>query len=438
MFSNIFLFVYIFAGFAGGLAILMAVLLIKYWSSGNKKLLAAIRNFMICTALIDALYFYFDYDMLINGEYGTNAVCRVLDICLFIGQVYFWTSYVRIKSMKDAESLKSLERSTRAGALLCVVMAVAGYGFMMSDYYQAAEGPGRTAAVIIEAVLMTLLTVLNLWNVIYALSEIIQKKCRRYIICITATLVVNGVWNGILVISILNGKLSYVMQSVMDPTPLFLLIMNVLTILLILSEDFTALFRADSSGKSSSDAGVITVSAGGRKGRDADEDRCDDATCDGCDSSGAEAGSGARDCSDARCADARDGSIARGSGAHVGSDAGGTAVSTDIACGREGHAHCAADSTGNVIRGGFRDTADDLQKRLDYIAETHFLTEREREVMELAYSRMTNPEIAEKLCISKYTVKNHMHNIFEKLDISSRADLILFVDKNEQSGKVRE
>ena len=79
-----------------------------------------------------------------------------------------------------------------------------------------------------------------------------------------------------------------------------------------------------------------------------------------------------------------------------------------------------------------------MQKRLDYIAETHFLTEREREVMELAYHRMTNPEIAEKLCISKYTVKNHMHNIFEKLDISARADLIMFVDKGGQPGKGRE
>ena len=79
-----------------------------------------------------------------------------------------------------------------------------------------------------------------------------------------------------------------------------------------------------------------------------------------------------------------------------------------------------------------------LQKRLDYIAETHFLTEREWEVMELAYHRMTNPEIAEKLCISKYTVKNHMHNIFEKLDISARADLIMFIDKGGQPGKGRE
>ena len=330
---------------------------------------------MICTALIDALYFYFDYDMLINGDYGTNALCRVLDICLFIGQVYFWTAYVRIKTMKTAESLKRLEKATRVVIGICVVLAVAGYGFMMSDYYQAAEGPGRTAAVIIEAVLMAMLTFINLWNVRYALSEIIQKKCRRYIICITVMLVVNGVWNGILVIPMLNGELSYVRQNVMDPTPVFFLVLSTLTILLILSEDFTALFKADRSG---GDSG---------------------------------AGEG-------------DGSVG-------GEDTGVSIPDSSVS---------ASGSVSAVISNSAGDDGETgaLQKRLDYIAETHFLTEREREVMELAYHRMTNPEIAEKLCISKYTVKNHMHNIFEKLDISARADLIMFVDKGGQPGKGRE
>ena len=386
MYTKIFFLVYIFAGFAGGLAILMAVLLIKYWSSGNKRLLVAIRNFMICTALIDALYFYFDYDMLINGDYGTNALCRVLDICLFIGQVYFWTAYVRIKSMKSAESLKTLERVTRAGILICAVLAVIAYSFMMSDYYQAAEGARRTAAIIIEAVLMAMLTFINLWNVRYSLSEIIQKKCRRYIIGITGMLVLNGVWNGVLVISMLNGRFSYMMQVVMDPTPVFLLAINTLTILLILSEDFTALFKADRNGGVDSGAGGDGSGSG-------------DA---GISISGSSASAG--------------GSVSSNTGI-----AGSSTVSA-------GDSSSAADARETGV----------LQKRIDYIAETHFLTEREREVMELAYHRMTNPEIAEKLCISKYTVKNHMHNIFEKLDISARADLIMFIDKGGQSGKAQE
>ena len=437
MYTKIFFLVYIFAGFAGGLAILMAVLLIKYWSSGNKRLLAAIRNFMICTALIDALYFYFDYDMLVNGDYSTNALCRVLDICLFIGQVYFWTAYVRMKTMKDADSLKRLEKFTRAVIGICVVMAVAGYGFMMSDYYQAPEGPGRTRAIIIEAVLMTMLTFINLWNVKYALSEIIQKKCRRYIICITIMLVVNGVWNGILVISLLNGELSYVRQNVMDPTPVFFLVLSTLTILLILSEDFTALFKADSSSYDDSAGGAGGCGSGSSfvSGAGAATGGCEDASVSIPGISVSESGS-------VSGSDALPGSGICASGSIV--SAGGNAASNTgiprISVSGDGGFPC---SNAGTFAGGDSSAWDirensALQKRLDYIAETHFLTEREREVMELAYYRMTNPEIAEKLCISKYTVKNHMHNIFEKLDISARADLIMFVDKSGQPGKGRE
>jgi DNA-binding NarL/FixJ family response regulator len=47
------------------------------------------------------------------------------------------------------------------------------------------------------------------------------------------------------------------------------------------------------------------------------------------------------------------------------------------------------------------------------------LTIRERRVMELM-SRLSNKEIAERLCISQYTVKNHVHHILKKLGARSR------------------
>ncbi|MCQ4636626.1 helix-turn-helix transcriptional regulator [Anaerovorax odorimutans] len=70
---------------------------------------------------------------------------------------------------------------------------------------------------------------------------------------------------------------------------------------------------------------------------------------------------------------------------------------------------------------------------LNLVAQTHRLTERERDVMILAYQGLTNPDIAEKLFISKHTVKRHMHNIFEKLDVSTRMELIHLIQSKTAS-----
>lgn len=53
------------------------------------------------------------------------------------------------------------------------------------------------------------------------------------------------------------------------------------------------------------------------------------------------------------------------------------------------------------------------------------LTEREREILDLIASHQTNPEIAEKLDISLKTVRNHVSNIFSKLQVVDRAQAIL-------------
>jgi DNA-binding CsgD family transcriptional regulator/cell division septum initiation protein DivIVA len=48
------------------------------------------------------------------------------------------------------------------------------------------------------------------------------------------------------------------------------------------------------------------------------------------------------------------------------------------------------------------------------------LTRREREVLALLCQRLTDREIAERLCISPRTASRHVANIFDKLEVSSR------------------
>ena len=53
------------------------------------------------------------------------------------------------------------------------------------------------------------------------------------------------------------------------------------------------------------------------------------------------------------------------------------------------------------------------------------LTERERDVLRLLAEQRTNPEIAARLDLAPKTVRNHVSNIFTKLQVASRAEAVV-------------
>jgi DNA-binding NarL/FixJ family response regulator len=59
------------------------------------------------------------------------------------------------------------------------------------------------------------------------------------------------------------------------------------------------------------------------------------------------------------------------------------------------------------------------------------LTQREREIVDLISQGMSNKEIAIHLHIATYTVKSHVHNILEKLALSSRLQIAAFARKEQ-------
>lgn len=58
------------------------------------------------------------------------------------------------------------------------------------------------------------------------------------------------------------------------------------------------------------------------------------------------------------------------------------------------------------------------------------LTRREYEVISLIAEGLNNREIAEKLFISEKTVKNHVSNIFKKIEVNDRIQAAIFAYKN--------
>jgi DNA-binding NarL/FixJ family response regulator len=63
------------------------------------------------------------------------------------------------------------------------------------------------------------------------------------------------------------------------------------------------------------------------------------------------------------------------------------------------------------------------------VVEKNILTEREREILKLIASGLTNRKIADKLSISVKTVETHRARILQKLDFHTTAELVKYAIK---------
>jgi DNA-binding CsgD family transcriptional regulator len=70
----------------------------------------------------------------------------------------------------------------------------------------------------------------------------------------------------------------------------------------------------------------------------------------------------------------------------------------------------------------FASPGNDLQR--DFLEKTFDITQREHEIIEYVLMGRHNRDISEILHISEFTVKTHLRNIFEKLQVESRTQLI--------------
>lgn len=90
-----------------------------------------------------------------------------------------------------------------------------------------------------------------------------------------------------------------------------------------------------------------------------------------------------------------------------------------------GQSYIQPNMTTELIKEFNRVTTDEEKNK-----EERLLTKREIEVLELIAEGMLNKEIAAKLYISEKTVKNHVSNIFKKLNVSDRTQAAIYAFKH--------
>ncbi|PGL71081.1 response regulator transcription factor [Bacillus sp. AFS055030] len=71
-----------------------------------------------------------------------------------------------------------------------------------------------------------------------------------------------------------------------------------------------------------------------------------------------------------------------------------------------------------------------IKKEQDYEAMNSLLTKREIEILQLLAQGFSNIQIGSELFISSKTVKNHVSNIIQKLQVSDRLNAVIFALKN--------
>jgi DNA-binding CsgD family transcriptional regulator len=78
-------------------------------------------------------------------------------------------------------------------------------------------------------------------------------------------------------------------------------------------------------------------------------------------------------------------------------------------------------------RRGIRSIQVDYETNLEKIFQKYKITPREQEIVHLIIEGASNKDIEKKLFISDSTVRNHIYNIYQKLDVQNRIELINFI-----------
>ena len=382
-------------------AMTFVVLMTVVHEVSHRRQLLFLICFCACNFFIQLLYLGMTVQDVLLKYYRYSVFLRVADITLYTLQSYIWCRYLLFYPLKrNSFAARHGELACNIIAALALVSGIYNYAFNIDNEFLYVN----TAAVVIElggTALISLMLILT----VSGLKRGQNKRFDVYNILISLLLIFIQLSTDICMIAETAVGFSFSAHEYLTGS----LQQVLLTLLLALY-----VYRTDYSGASLRQR-LIELAAAHALNKEAMLHENDDNIQDLA--------------SPDNVLSMPDNSVnanadAGGVGAGVGAGAGGAGVGVGVGAADLGTVDVGAVNVDATLTPVTDAAPDDKLSFADELFDLRQLTPREREVARLAYSGLTNPEIADKLCISQYTVKRHMHSIFEKLGISARIELV--------------
>jgi DNA-binding CsgD family transcriptional regulator len=437
MYVNTVFILYIIAMLISIVCLVFAALVFVHKTERENRTYIAARRFAIVVLLTDLLYFIFYYREVVQQKFALALPFRIADYALCSLLVLCWI--MLLLHLLDREKHRRLAAAGIAVTALRIFASIVVTTAFMGAYYDISSPAVRAAWTAAETVFITITAVMIIYGSICGIIESVSTFRKRFIVVCSALIILWNVIQGVVDFGLFAGNYGVSAWELQTPdfTGAVMFLLNLATCVFVFTEDFSPLFfnsrRAYEAADSSADSTALPAAAESSFRTTA-------------------AGSATHN---ALNPDTAAGQTAAGSTAHtVLNPAAHTASNRDAAAAAESASHAALKPSAALLNPDAAAVGPDiplstagsdispstagetmsrgqnmqLDEKLDILAEIHRLTVREREVLGHIYMGKTNPEIAAELYISVNTVKKHIKNIYDKMGINSRMEVVHVVD----------
>ncbi len=391
MYVNTVFILYIIAMLISIVCLVFAALVFVHKTERENRTYIAARRFAIVVLLTDLLYFIFYYREVVQQKFALALPFRIADYVFCNLLVLCWI--MLLLHLLDREKHRRLAVASISVTALRIFASIVVTTAFMGVYYDISSPAVRAAWTAAETVFITITAVMIIYGSICGIIESVSTLRKRFIVVCSVLIILWNVIQGVVDFGLFAGSYGVSAWKLQTPdfTGAVMFLLNLATCVFVFTEDFSPLFFNSRRAYEAADT---------------------DAECTAL----PDAAESSSQITAAANPDIAAGSAAAGPVTHI-------ALNPDTTT-------AAGPDTPLSIAGEAMSRGQNMQldEKLDILAENHRLTVREREVLGHLYMGKTNPEIAAELYISVNTVKKHIKNIYDKMGINSRMEVVHVVD----------